>query len=91
MSVIENEPFDLSEEGSCHKYEGWRYLFTIYGRSPEKSSEDQNFGWLYPNDLSNKSTVYSVLMKETRSPETINPKYKIIATSGGFSAYILKH
>src|SRR5207248_1630920 len=68
MITIDNKPFDLSEEGACHKYEGWRYLFSIYGKKPEKSSEDNNFAWLYPNEVSNKPIKYTVIMKETRAP-----------------------
>lgn len=63
---IDNRPFYLSEEGQCQKYGGWRYLFSAYGRQPTKSSEDSNFSWLFPDEITDKPIHYSVIMKEDR-------------------------
>ncbi len=61
---IGNETFYLSESGNCHAYSGWRYLFKAYGATPTKTSEDYNFGWLYPDEISNTKTKYNIVMNE---------------------------
>ncbi|MDO8619135.1 MAG: glycosyltransferase family 39 protein [Candidatus Daviesbacteria bacterium] len=91
IQTIGDQPYDLSEEGVCHKYEGWRYLFAVYGRRPERSSEDTTFAWLYPIEVSTKPAKYSVIMKETGVQVPINQNYKYLLQSGGFSAYIFEH
>lgn len=90
MNVLGNDPYELDEMGDCHRYGGWRYLFSVYGRKPEKSSEDKSFGWLYPDELSNRETKYSVIIKETRAPSELEPGYKYMIDEGGFSAYIFE-
>ncbi len=62
MSEIVNEPFDLAEKGECHRFEGWRYLFATFGRTPERADIDSAFGWLYPNEIHNTAVEYSVIM-----------------------------
>ena len=91
MQKINNQSFNLQEEGDCHKYGGWRYLFSIYGRIPVKSSEDQTFGWLYPEELSTMPAHYSVIIKESRAPININHGYNFKLNEGGFSAYIFQN
>ncbi|MBI4036572.1 glycosyltransferase family 39 protein [Candidatus Daviesbacteria bacterium] len=91
MHVIGDNPYDLKEEGDCHKYEGWRYLFSVYGRKPERSSEDKTFAWLYPDEVSTKATKYSVIIKETRAAAEINKNYNVTFQEGGFTAYIYEH
>lgn len=90
MNVVRDEPFELDETGDCHRYGGWRYLFSVYGQKPEQSSEDRSFGWLYPDELSDKETKYSVIIKESRSPAQVVPGYKYVLDEGGFSAYIFE-
>lgn len=41
------EDFSLDSLSSCYKYNGYRYLYTLFGRQPTKSYVDQNFFWLY--------------------------------------------
>ena len=79
MSKIGNKTYELNEEGVCHKYEGWRYLFATYGKAPERSNIDSNFGWLYPNEIHNGPVNYSV----TITGHDTNPL--------GFSTQILKN
>ncbi|OGE64156.1 hypothetical protein A3J13_01765 [Candidatus Daviesbacteria bacterium RIFCSPLOWO2_02_FULL_36_8] len=62
MLTVANEPYDLSESGQCHRYEGWRYLFATYGRAPERADIDSAFGWLYPKEIHNTPLKYSVIM-----------------------------
>jgi len=90
MNVIGKEPFELKELGACHQYEGWRYLFSVYGRRPERSSEDDNFSWLYLDEISKKPTKYSVIINETRTPLTSKLKYKYLLEEGGFTAFIIE-
>ena len=90
-SKIGNNTFDLQEEGDCHKYEGWRYLFTVYGHKPERSSADKSLGWLYPKDVSPVQTKYSIIMSENRVPVKFNTKDSIKISENGFDAYIYKN
>lgn len=68
MAEVKEESFSLQEEGGCQKYGGFRYVFAVYGRRPDQSSEDFNFAWLYPDEISQKPTKYSVIIKELRPP-----------------------
>lgn len=60
MSVVKMNPYDLAEEGQCHRFEGWRYLFATYARAPERSDIDSTFGWLYPEEIHDTPVEYSV-------------------------------
>ncbi|MBI3397340.1 glycosyltransferase family 39 protein [Candidatus Woesebacteria bacterium] len=91
MSIIGNEPYYLEEKGNCHEAEGWRYLFSYYERRPERSSEDKIFAWLYPKEVSDKATRFSVILKETRSQANIDQGYIYRFEEGGFTAYIYKN
>lgn len=90
IRVTDGQPFELYENGICHKYEGWRYLFSVYGKRPERSSADPVLGWLYPEEITDKETKYTVIVSERNVPPTYDIKnaYKII--TGGFEAYILE-
>lgn len=90
VEVIGNNIFSIDGMGVCHNWEGWRYLFKIYGRVPTKSYTDQNFGWLYPKELDGSSVVYNVILSESRIPpdKDVNGYDKI--NEGGYSAYIKK-
>lgn len=94
-NVIGDEPFDLKQTGICHSYEGWRYLFVLYGKKPERSDSDTGLGWLYQSEINLKPIKYTVILSEARVPIQFDVKdagaynAKIIKV-GGFSAYILK-
>lgn len=90
MQVIDNEPFELYENGTCHKYEGWRYLFSIYGRKPERSSTDSVLGWLYPSEITDRKVKYTVIVSEASAPPPDDISKPYIIYSGGFIAYILQ-
>lgn len=62
MDEIGDKPYELTEAGGCHRYEGWRYLFATYARRPERSSSDASFSWLYPAEISNTPVDYSVII-----------------------------
>lgn len=90
MKVVDEEPFELYENGICHKYEGWRYLFSIYGKKPERSSTDGSLGWLYPKEITDKKTRYTVIVSELNTPLDYDIKKASKIVNGGFIAYILK-
>lgn len=90
MIAIGDAPYELKEEGGCQKYGGWRYIFAVFGRIPERSSEDSVFGWLYPGEISQKRARYQVIMNETRVPRKKTDS-EYLLQEGGFSAIIIKH
>lgn len=47
MNQVGNEPFSLDSLSTCWKWNGYRYLFAVYGREPVKSYVDPNFAYLY--------------------------------------------
>ncbi len=91
ISKIGNEPFELKQTGLCHFYEGWRYLFVLNGKKPERSDSDQGLGWLYPKEISDKPGKYIVIFSESRVPVNFDTKGASILESGGFTAYIFKN
>ncbi|QQG47615.1 MAG: glycosyltransferase family 39 protein [Candidatus Woesebacteria bacterium] len=88
MEVVGNEPYELSEAGACHGYEGFRYLFSAYGKRPARSSEDSNFSWLWRDEVSNTPVKYKVLITETRANVVAPLDYKEKISEGGFTAYV---
>ena len=90
MKVVGDKPFALTSEGKCHIAEGWRYLFSVYGRKPERSNTDKIFGWTYQNEISDKPVKYEVTIKESRVslPFISEIKDSKVITKGGFKAYI---
>ncbi len=91
MNIVGQNSYDLDQDGACHKYEGWRYLFSNYARKPAHSSEDSVFSWLYPQEVSSSATEYSVLMTEKRAPTIAPLNYKYMLEQGGFKAYVYQH
>jgi len=91
MNSIGEKSFNIEGKGICHNWEGWRYLFKVYGRMPNKSYTDQNLEWLYPNEVRAGETDYTVILSEDRLPlsEDLSkiPSMKV----GGYRAYIRKN
>lgn len=86
--IIGNSPFELKQTGLCHFYEGWRYLFVLNGKIPERSDSDKGLGWLYEGEITQKPIKYTVILSEARVPvdfATIDAK---VIKSGGFASYI---
>ncbi|MCR4324892.1 MAG: hypothetical protein NUV69_04370 [Candidatus Curtissbacteria bacterium] len=46
-SRVGDAPFSLESVSTCWKYNGYRYLFTVFGKEPVKSYVDPNFAYLY--------------------------------------------
>ncbi|MCL5069539.1 MAG: glycosyltransferase family 39 protein [Actinobacteria bacterium] len=91
MDIIGNEPFSIDGRGICHNYEGWRYLFKIYGRLPVQSYSDRIYGWIYTEEIKDEKPVYTVILSEDRIPLKENftnlPSIKV----GGYRAYVKKN
>jgi len=64
---------------------GWRYLFKMYGQTPVSSRADEMFGWIYPEELSNISPRYYVVIGKK---EIDSPKPPTIIRSKPYSAQI---
>lgn len=90
MVKVGNNNFMITGTGICHSWEGWRYLFKAYGRTPAKSYTDANLGWLYPKELNNDPVIYDVILSEsgTLSDKDMDGYDKI--KEGGYTAYIKK-
>lgn len=89
-TTLRGVPFELKEYGMCHIAEGWRYLFSVYGDKPVKSSTDEIFGWIYPDEfLTVTEPQYLVIMAEARIPFDMQEKRYVVQESGGFKAYLL--
>lgn len=88
MQVVRDKKFSIEGEGICHNYEGWRYLFKIYGRTPDKSYTDKNFAWLYPDEMVSEDVEYEVVLAEQRLPKQKDLSNYFKISRGGYSAYI---
>lgn len=90
MSIINNSSYELVESGGpCQGTAGWGYLFSVYGKTPDKNTADMQFSWLLPIGET-KKTKYKVIINESRMPINYkNYKYKFI--EGGFTAYIFEN
>ncbi|MEK7616857.1 MAG: glycosyltransferase family 39 protein [Patescibacteria group bacterium] len=91
MDFIGEKTFSIEGRGICHNWEGWRYLFKIYGRVPYRSYTDQNFGWLYPDEIKTGEGEYTVILSEDRLPLKANLNDVPFVKVGGYKAYIRKN
>lgn len=83
--------FRLEASGLCHKYEGWRFLFTTYGVRPAQSFTDANFAWIYPDEIAKQSPELTVVIQEDRVPHNQLTNYLYTTTQGGFTGYVIKN
>ncbi|MDP3758516.1 MAG: hypothetical protein Q8Q86_02255, partial [Candidatus Daviesbacteria bacterium] len=89
--VIGSDSFELKQTGLCHFYEGWRYLFVLNGKRPERSDSDGGLGWLYQSEITQNPVKYTVILSESRVPVTFDTQNAQIFHSGGFGAYIFRN
>lgn len=91
MDIVGKNSFSIEGRGICHNWEGWRYLFKVYGRVPNISYTDKNLGWLYPEEIDKTPPQYTIILSEDRIPlkEDLSslPSIKV----GGYRAYIKKN
>lgn len=91
MKVIKTKPFELQNNGVCHEYDGWRYLFSVYGRKPERSDTDKSLGWLYPKEITAAPVQIKVIMSEAKIVPAGDISKAVIIEKGGFKAYIINY
>lgn len=87
---IKDRSYDISEEGGCRKYSGWRYIFTNLWKAPNKASIDPTFSWLYPNQVKQNDGDYLVIVNEKRFNKLSEFENSIKFESGGFEAVVIK-
>ncbi|MDP3758536.1 MAG: hypothetical protein Q8Q86_02355 [Candidatus Daviesbacteria bacterium] len=90
MEIVKDESFTLDKMGTCHIYDGWRYLFKAYGRTPARSFTDQNFAWLYPKEVNDGPVSYNVIVSESGAPPDRGLEGYTKISEGGFTAYVKK-
>jgi len=86
--IINNQPFELKQTGICHYYEGWRYLFVLNGRKPERADSDKTLGWLYQEEITKTPVKYTVFISENKAPVNFNTKGAKTISSGSFTSFI---
>lgn len=91
MNLVGNEPFSIEGRGICHNYEGWRYLFKAYGKTPNQSYTDSSLGWLYPEEISKEKPIYTIILSEDRIPLTEDLSTLLSIKEGGYKAYIKRN
>ncbi|QQS43461.1 glycosyltransferase family 39 protein [Candidatus Roizmanbacteria bacterium] len=91
---IGDKPFELETYGTdprrYHSYGGWRFLFKVYGETPERSFADESFGWIYPDELTGEKPVYRVVVTDTiqyKSEE--KPTYSV--KRGAYYGYVYEN
>lgn len=85
VSQYMTDEYFLDFEGD-RDIEGWRYLFSIYGKKPAQSKTDSMFGWLYPQEISSTLPQHKVFIT-TKNTLYKNPVY--FGRFGRYYAYIL--
>jgi len=91
ISVIDKAPFELKQTGICHFYEGWRYLFVLNGKTPQRTDSDQSLGWLYDKEITNNPVKYTIILSEKRAPINFDAKDAKVINSAGFTSYIFQN
>jgi 4-amino-4-deoxy-L-arabinose transferase-like glycosyltransferase len=84
---VETKKFYLTGEDSYRSYEGWRYLFRVYGKTPGKSKMDNMFGWLYQDEISADLLPKTVTIWDKYTDKPIKTRSEVFE-SGGFKAVI---
>ena len=72
MQESGDRDFSLDSLSTCWKFNGYRYLFAVFGREPVKSYVDPNFAYLYgttPVAEKHPETVVAFIVHDF-APET---------------------
>lgn len=91
LSVIGQDSFEIDQVGICHQFGGWRYLFKLAGRLPERSATDKGLGWLYSDEITSTAAKYKVTFHEARAPINLDTKNAQTISEGGFKVYVILH
>lgn len=86
---LNNQPYFLDTTENYLHFGGWRYLFTVYGQKPARSRADDHFGWIYLDEIINKTPQLTVIVTTKKYVS----KKKIIKTvvEEPYRAYIVKN
>mgnify|MGYP001605311348 CR=1 FL=1 len=90
MGEVGNNNFSIEDMGVCHTYEGWRFLFKAYGKTPTKSFTDKHLAWMYPKEVKNDIITYEVFLSQWGVIPDKNMIGYTKIEEGGFSAYVKK-
>lgn len=91
MDEIGKESFAIEGRGICHNFEGWRYLFKVYGRVPAQSYTDSSLGWLYPGEISKDSPTFTVILSEDRITLAEDLSSFKSFKEGGYRVYVRRN
>lgn len=72
IATISDEPFSLDVIGDCFRYNGYRYLFFLYGKEPAKSYVDANFSYLYDRPPASEHPQKLVVIANPDKIETVS-------------------
>lgn len=76
-----NKPFSLDSIGQNFSYGGYRYLFYLYGKEPQKSYMDPVYaGWLYPKEIvspSHPDTVVVIVNPDFFQDKDFETRYQV--------------
>lgn len=82
MQQVGDKPFSLDSLSTCWKLNGYRYLFTVFGREPIKSYVDPNFEYLYAGtpvaDVHPETVVAFVAHDFEPETEEFYARYKLL-------------
>lgn len=62
LETVGSQPFALAALGRCHRYGGFRYLFTLAGKDPAWSYVDGELGYLYGKKLTDPPPLWVVMV-----------------------------
>lgn len=88
LDKVKDRSFSLETNHEYLYFGGWRYLFEVYGKRPEKSQADEMFGWIYPNEITQEKPKLKVIVSDNE----ISTKEKPITVveSGIFKTYVFE-
>ncbi len=62
--VFCKKSYILETDQAYINFGGWSYLFNVYCKPPLRSRADEMFGWMYPDDISQKKPDYRVILSK---------------------------
>lgn len=78
ISKVGSQSFSLEALGTCHRYGGFRYLFTLAGKDPDSSYVDNDLGYLYnkPQLTAKPSLAVVMVAPEIHEGGTFREQYE---------------
>lgn len=83
-----NDSYYLSFDND-RDYDGWRYLFEAYGKTPSSSQADSMFGWIYQTEISQEKPKLRVIISTTDQKPKLNIVKKVIVYP--YTSYIVEN